>query len=155
MRKINKYYPEIIGGILCVMLGMFSGYTVKAADSIWYLGLSQPIFNPPRWLFAPVWTILYLMMGVALGKLWKKKHFNVGLIVIFILQFICNIMWYPLFFYFERIDLALVDLFAIWILLMFFIIAARKQYGVFLLFLPYMLWTTFALILNFSVYILN
>lgn len=153
--KIEKYCPETIGSLLCLTLGMLSGYSVKVSDSLWYASLSKPFFNPPAWIFGPVWTLLYLMMGVALGMLWKDRVKNQRLILIFITQFIFNVLWSPIFFYYQSIGWALLDLCALWISLVVFMFAARKQWAIVLLFFPYFSWVTFAGVLNFSIYKMN
>lgn len=155
MHFFKKYSFEIIGAIFCLTLGILSGLGVEGGTSVWYLGLNKPSFNPPSWVFGPVWTILYIMIGIVLGKLWRNKSQNQGLLLIFILQFILNLSWSPLFFYFERIDLALYDLCLLWATLFTFVILARHQRTIFLLSLPYLLWVSFALLLNFSIYKLN
>jgi tryptophan-rich sensory protein len=131
---------------------MFSGYSVKASDSIWYTSLSKPVFNPPAWIFGPVWTLLYLMMGVAFGVLWKDRTKNTRLISIFATQFMLNLLWSPIFFYYQSIGWALLDLCALWVALVIFMFAARNKRNILLLFFPYILWVTFAMILNFSIY---
>lgn len=153
--RIEKYYPEIICALLCLGLGILSGYSVKAADSIWYTTLRKPIFNPPSWVFSPVWSLLYLMMGVALGQLWKERAKNKFLISLFGLQFFFNLLWSPFFFYFQRIDWAVLDIGALWSSLIIFMICARKKRLIFLLFLPYILWVSFAMILNITIYKIN
>ena len=151
----KKYQPEITGSLLCLLLGLLSGYSVNASDPLWYIHLNKPSFNPPAWIFGPAWTVLYLMMGAALGRLWKEKTNNKMLIVLFIIQFIFNLAWSPLFFYFHRIDWALADIGALWLSLLIFMIAARHHRSVFLLCLPYLLWVSFAAFLNFSIYTMN
>jgi benzodiazapine receptor len=153
--RIKAYYPEIIASLLCLLLGILSGYGVKAADSLWFINLNKPFFNPPNWIFGPVWTVLYLMMGVALGKLWKEREKNKGLIALFSTQFVLNLIWSPLFFYFQRIDLALLDISVLWISLIIFMILAWSKRAIVILFLPYILWVSFAAILNFSLYKMN
>ena len=153
MSILKKYQPEMLGALLCLSLGILSGYGVQAGDSSWYLSLNKPIFNPPAWIFGPVWTTLYIMMGIAVGKLCKQKHKY--LVILFTIQFIFNLLWSPLFFYFERIDLALVDICALWVSLMMLIIGVRNQKTIFLLLLPYALWVSFALFLNFTLYQIN
>lgn len=155
MSTFKKYQPETLGALLCLSLGILSGYGVQAGDSSWYLSLHKPIFNPPAWIFGPVWTILYIMMGIAVGKLWKQKNQHKYLVILFTIQFIFNLLWSPLFFYFERIDLALVDICALWVSLMMLIISVRNQKTIFLLLLPYTLWVSFALFLNFTLYQMN
>lgn len=153
--KMRKYYPEIAGGLLCLILGMLSGYSVQLSDFAWYTNLNKPAFNPPDWIFGPVWTILYLMMGVALGILWKNKAQNKALILIFAVQLLLNLLWSPIFFYYQNIGLAFIDICALWISLVIFMLAARNWRPILLLFLPYFLWVTFAMALNFSIYHIN
>jgi benzodiazapine receptor len=141
--------------MLCLSLGMLSGYGANSGDSIWYASLNKPSFNPPSWLFGPAWTILYLMMGTALGKIWNNKAHNKLLLIIFSIQFILNMLWSPLFFYFHRVDVALYDLSLLWISLLTFMVLAWKQRSIFLLCLPYIIWTCFALLLNYTIYTLN
>lgn len=153
--KIKKFYPEIIGSFICLTLGFLSGYSVKVSDSIWYANLSKPVFNPPSWIFGPVWMVLYLMMGFAVGMLWKNRIKNERLILIFAAQFILNLLWSPIFFYYQSIGGAFLDICALWVSLVVFMFAVRKQRTILLLFFPYFLWVTFALILNFSIYQMN
>lgn len=152
---IRKYLPEIIGSITCLALGMLSGVSVKASDSLWYASLAKPFFNPPGWIFGPVWTVLYLMMGWVLGMLMRDRTQNKFLILIFILKFIFNLMWSPIFFYFQNISLAFFDICLIWILLAMFIFVGRKQQKIILLMSPYFLWVSFALVLNLSISLMN
>lgn len=152
---IKKYRFELIGIILCLGLGWLSGYIAQAGNSIWYDDLSKPSFNPPNWIFGPVWTVLYIMMGIVLGKLWRHRLENKLILLIFFVQLAFNLLWSILFFYFQRIDLALYDLCLLWLSLMLFMVLARKKCLVFLLFLPYTIWVSFALLLNFSIYYLN
>jgi len=144
---------EILGGLLCIILGMLSGYSVSAGDSFWYTNINKPSFNPPGWIFGPVWSLLYFMMGIALGKIWKSK--DKILLSIFTLQMVFNLMWSPLFFFLQRINWALYDIICLWISLMILILFIRDKKEIFLLLLPYFLWVTFALILNWNLYILN
>lgn len=112
---IKKYYQEIIGGIFCLTLGMLSGYAVKASNSLWYMSLNKPNFSPPNFLFALVWSLLYIMIGVALGKIWRNRDKEKLLLKMFIVQFMFNLLWSPLFFYYQRIDLALIDICMLWL----------------------------------------
>ncbi len=152
---IKNYHYEIIGGILCLILGMLSGYFSGSGDTIWYMNLNKPNFNPPSWLFGPVWATLYLMIGAVLGILLKDKEQSKKLLIIFIIQFIFNLLWSPTFFYFQQIGLALINLMIIWFCSVIFLFCSRKKKKIFLLFLPYTLWISFALILNFSIYNIN
>lgn len=151
----TKFAPEMIGALLCLSLGWLSGFSVNSADFTWFASLAKPSFNPPDWIFGPVWTVLYLMMGTALGKLWKHKPKPSVLLSLFVLQLIFNLLWSPLFFHFQRIDLALLDICALWLSLIAFMVAARKEGTIVLLFTPYVLWVSFALVLNVCIYQLN
>lgn len=153
MFKIKKYYPEVVGGLLCLTFGMLSGYSVKISDSLWYISLRKPIFNPPSWIFGPVWTILYLMMGIAFGLLWKVK--NRRLIFIFVIQLIFNLLWSTIFFHYQSVGWALLDICALWLSLIVLMFVVRNRRSVLFLLVPYFLWITFALMLNFSIYQMN
>jgi len=155
INTLKKYRPEILGVILCVSLGFLSGYLSQSGDTEWYLSLQKPPFNPPSWIFAPVWTVLYIMMGIALAKLWRDRQQRKLLLSLFAVQLILNLLWTPLFFYFHRIDLALMDISLLWISLAIFLTVALKVRTVYWLFSPYFLWVSFAWVLNYSIYTLN
>jgi len=154
-RMLKKYLPEILGGALCLSLGLLSGLFSQGANSQWYIDLSKPKIMPPNWVFAPVWTVLYVLMGVALGKIWKQRVNNKPLLWLFALQLLLNIVWSPLFFYYRQINFALLDLFMLWVCLLTFMAHARSLRTVYLLFIPYILWVSFALALNYSISRLN
>lgn len=155
VNSVKESQSEIIGVLLCLTLGILSGYSVQVGDMTWYASLTKPSFNPPNWIFGPVWSALYIMMGVVLGRLWNEK--NQMLLFVFVSQFIFNLLWSPLFFYYHRIDLALYDIGLLWLsLVCFMVLAWRSHYRtIFLLFMPYLLWVSFAGILNLSIYWLN
>lgn len=155
MHFYKRYRPELIGAILCFTLGMIAGYSVSVSDSSWYLSLDKPTFNPPSWIFGPVWSVLYLMMGIALGKIWKARAAYRWPLMIFILKFVFNLAWSPLFFYCQRVDLALIDISLLWICLVALIVITYYNKNIFLLLLPYLMWVSFAWILNYNIYLLN
>jgi tryptophan-rich sensory protein len=134
---------------------MLSGYGIQTGDFSWYKGLLKPSFNPPNWIFGPVWTLLYLMMGALFGKLWKEREAHKGLLLLFTLQFIFNLAWSPLFFSCHRIDLALYDMSLLWITLVLFMGLTWRKPSFLLLSVPYALWVSFAFILNISIYKMN
>ena len=153
---INRYKPELLGAILCLVLGMLSGYGMKDSVASWYPALSKPSFTPLSWVFGPVWTVLYLMMGAAVGKLWRIRKQHPTWLRLFVLQFALNLAWSSLFFRFHRIDLALFELTLLWISLIALVMLVRaKQPTIFWLLMPYALWTSFAWLLNFSIYVMN
>ena len=95
---IKFYKAEIIGAIAFLALGMLSGYISKPENYGWYSNLQKPYFTPPKWVFEPVWSILYLLCGVAFAKIKRLKEETTS--NIFIIHFILNLLWSPLFFLF-------------------------------------------------------
>jgi len=124
----------------------------------WYAGLRKPAWNPPNWIFGPVWTGLYTLMAISAWLVWKKGGFAIqrtGLCLFFV-QLTFNAAWSPLFFGLHNPGLALVDLLLLWMVLLATILAfwkARRIAGVLLL--PYLGWVTFAGALNFALWRLN
>ncbi len=152
---IKVYLPEIIGGFLCLFLGFFSGYNSTMSDYQWYDSLYKPFFNPPQWIFAPVWTILYIMLGVFGVVLWKKRKNHFKIFCLFVIHLFLNFIWSTLFFSCHWIQYSLCDLILMWFSLMVIIYSLYKEKAMLLLLLPYTLWITFALILNSAIYYLN
>ncbi|MGE3319729.1 MAG: TspO/MBR family protein [Candidatus Berkiella sp.] len=151
----KKYRPEILGSVLCIVLGLLSGLYSDGAQSQWYLELKKPKIIPPGWVFGVVWSVLYLLMGIALGKIWKVRLFNYSLLGLFALQMLFNLLWSPLFFYYHYIHLALIDIFVLWVCLISLMTQVRMYRSIYLLLVPYILWVSFALALNYSIYRLN
>jgi translocator protein len=124
----------------------------------WYLRLSQPALTPPSWVFGPVWTLLYLMMGTAAWLLWQrpglaKAAWPLGL---FVLQLGLNTLWSYLFFGLKNPGLALVEIIALWLAILATFIAFWQHHRpAGLLFLPYLLWVSFAVYLNLQFWRLN
>lgn len=133
-----------------------SAIFVKPDD--WYLQLSKPSWNPPSWLFGPVWSLLYLMMGIAAWMIWSQggRRENRLPLSLFFLQLLLNAIWSPLFFGLHRPGLALVDIALLWLVLsstVFVFFARRKNAG--RLLVPYLAWVSFAAFLNFTIWRLN
>jgi len=148
---INIAVPLGIGAIGA----FFTAHSVKT----WYPTLTKPAFNPPDWIFAPVWTTLYILIGISAYLVWQKRkeilHFP-RTIAIYLMQLVLNLMWSFIFFYAHQIGVALVE---IVLLLVIVIINARVFYKVDktagLLFVPYILWVGFATLLTASIFSLN
>lgn len=122
----------------------------------WYAGLVKPSWNPPSWLFAPVWTVLYGMMAVASWLVWRTRAAVRTALTLFALQLVLNATWSWLFFGLERPDLAFADIVLLWLALLattaaFFRIRAAAG----ILMLPYLFWVSFAAALNFAIWRLN
>lgn len=154
---MRKRKTIIITSLICLISGMLSGAFTSVDDYVWYAGLNKPWFTPPNWLFAPVWIIMYIIIGIIVGKLWqhRNKFYNILAIKLFIIHFIFNLIWSPIFFCFHRIDIAFYDICLVWFSLMMLCVVAWKNKLIIILLLPYMAWTSFATILNYSIYILN
>lgn len=154
-----KLLPLIISILICESAGIIGSIFTFSAIPTWYMGLNKPWFNPPGFIFAPVWTILYLLMGISLYLIWQKgisKKENRKALFVFALQLILNTTWSIIFF---GLKSPLGGLFIIIILWVLIIETIRRFYKIdknasYLLF-PYLLWVTFATILNFSLWILN
>lgn len=151
----RSYKPQIIGALICLTLGTASGYGVKAGNFEWYNGLIKPFFTPPSWVFGPIWTFLYILEGIVLGKLWNIRKEAKKLLYFFTTQFLLSLIWPFLFFYCQRIDLSLINLIAIWLNFLLFMILASRYRWTFVFLLPYAFWVSFALVLNFSILLLN
>lgn len=148
--------------ILCILItlgaGGLGGFATATSIDGWYATINKPSFNPPNYLFGPVWTFLYFLMGFALFviiRLPKSTRKN-SMLVIFIIQLVLNVFWSFLFFKFQRIDLAVLEILVLWFFILAMIIGLVKfNKSIGLLQIPYLLWVTFAFILNFSIFYLN
>ena len=148
----------LISILLPLSLGAIAGMFTSQSVPEWYATLNRPSFNPPNWIFGPVWTTLYILMGISFFLVWKQEESKVRnrAILIFLLQLMLNFAWSFIFFYFNMIGLALVEIILLWIsivmmLVVFYKIKPIASY----INIPYLLWVTFATVLNASYYILN
>jgi benzodiazapine receptor len=156
----NLSLPIRVVGLICWLLICFaaatSGIFISVGD--WYATLNKPSWNPPSWLFGPVWSVLYCMMAVAAWLVWckggwREQRIPLGL---FLLQLALNMMWTPLFFGLHMPGLAFAEMSILWITLSLTIKAFWKVSpfaGATLL--PYLAWITFAAVLNFTIWRLN
>lgn len=153
MLKKHPLMTYALAIFLCLGLGMLSGLLTKG-ELQWYHTLHHPSFSPPDWIFQPVWTVLYIFMGVVLARFFL--HRTQGLIwLLFMTQLMLNFFWTPIFFYYHQIGLALVDISLLSINVAILMWLNRREPLLFYLLLPYELWLIFALILNTSLFILN
>jgi len=144
----------IISITLCLVIGFTSSFFTKTSLGSWYTKLKKPSFNPPNWLFGPVWTLLYILMGVTLYILWIN---NAKLaLAFFIAQLVLNFFWTFIFFNLQAPFFAFIEIIVLWItILLTMIFTFSISITAFYLLLPYLLWVTFASILNFAIYSLN
>ena len=155
MSKTGSFF-----GLLAWLVLVFSVSALSARymPGEWYRGLNKPSFNPPGWVFGPVWTVLYTMMAVAAFLVWRKAGFAGAqtALGLFLVQLALNGLWSWLFFGLQRPDLALIDIIALWFAILGTILAFRvHSKPAFILLLPYIAWVSFASVLNFAIWRLN
>ena len=151
----NKYLSLFFILLITFLASAIGGFTTTSFKEPWYSQIILPSFNPPSWVFAPVWTTLYIMMSVAIWKIWINS-FDLKLLKLYFVHLFFNGTWSIMFFGFHQIGLALINL----IIIIVFIIMLMKSYLIrdrfsFYLMLPYFLWSSYALILNSSIFLLN
>jgi benzodiazapine receptor len=156
-----KSYPRLLAFLIIPLLaGAVGSYFTTAAIDTWYANLIKPALNPPDWLFAPVWTALYIFMGLAAYLVWEKKKEKGKLVseslFVFFSQLALNSLWSIIFFGLKNPALALLEIIILWTLILIAFInfyKIRKWAG--WLLIPYLAWTTFATYLNFMIVKLN
>lgn len=154
-----KYFKLIAAIIICQLAGIIGSFFTVSSVSTWYQTLNKPSFNPPSWLFGPVWITLYFLMGISLYLVWRKelktKTYKTAL-TIFAVQLVLNALWSILFFGLKMPGIAFIEIVLLWIsiilsMIYFYKISKASTY----LLIPYILWVSFASILNFAIYYLN
>lgn len=143
--------------VVCEAIGGLGAIVTTPNSTTWYATLTKPSFSPPSYLFAPVWTALYALMGIALWLIWENKAKNkTAAYTVFFVQLALNLLWSYLFFYFHLPLVAFVEIVLMWIFILASIITFSKisKVAAWLL-APYLAWVTFATALNFAVYYLN
>lgn len=143
---------------LPLVLGSIAGlYTAEAVPN-WFETLNRPSFSPPNWVFGPVWTVLYILMGFSLFLIWKQppgSERNIAIIV-FLFQLSLNFGWSFIFFYFNMIGFALIEIIILWIFILIMLVLFHKiKPMAAYINIPYLLWVSFATVLNAGYYILN
>ena len=143
---------------LCLLVSAAGGVVTATSVDTWYQALAKPSFNPPDWIFAPVWTTLYFLMGVSGWRIWRRRASRAtrGALALFGLQLFFNFAWSVLFFGFQRIDLALIDIVILFVAIVAnMILFWRIERLATLLLVPYAAWVVFAIVLNVSIWLLN
>ena len=151
----NKYLSLFLILLITFIASAIGGFTTASFKEPWYSEIILPSFNPPSWVFAPVWTTLYIIMSIAIWKIWINS-FNSNILKLYFIHLFFNATWSIVFFGFHQIGLALINL----IIILIFIILLMKKYLIrdkvsFYLMIPYLIWSSYALILNSSIFILN
>lgn len=157
---MNKYVKIAIALLVCLAVGYSASTVTRPSVETWYPTLIKPIFNPPNWIFMPMWTLLYILMAVAAGLVWDKiKEQNEAVkkaLLFFIIQLTLNAIWSYLFFGLKNPLLALIEIALLWLMIYetyLKFIKINKTAGYLLI--PYMAWVAFAAILNASIWWLN
>ena len=153
---------DLLSLAICIaiplIIGSISGIATSGNITTWYAGLNKPSFNPPNWIFGPVWTVLYLLMGISLFQIWRSPAGDARnyALTIFCIQIILNFAWSFIFFHFKQTGWAFVEIILIWlsVLAMIFIFYRISKPAA-LLQIPYFLWVSFAAVLNGSIWHLN
>ena len=160
MNWFKKYeVGALLGFGILVFLTAFIGsqFTFSSLGS-WYAGINKPSWNPPSWVFGPVWTLLYIFIAISGWLVWRARHrASVSLLLtIYGIQLVLNALWSAIFFGMQNPGLASAEIVLLWLAIgAYTIIAWRVQRSAALLFLPYWAWVTFASVLTFTVAALN
>ncbi len=147
-----------ISVLIPLSVGFLGSLFTTPSIGTWYATLNKPVFNPPNWIFAPVWTALFILMGLSLYFVWEKwkKKNGMNTFYIFGMQLSLNLLWSILFFGLHKPLYALIEIVILWIAIMMTILEFRKfSKTASLLLLPYLVWVTFATVLNFSIVLMN
>jgi len=158
MSMRNKIFGAAVVVAICELVGVLGAFFTTPAINGWYAGLAKAPLNPPNWLFGPVWTILYALMGIAAYLVWRRRKDKpvVFAMAFFILQLALNFVWSYLFFGLREPAFAAIEIVALWLSIAWtaleFMKISRPSAA---LLAPYLLWVAFAAYLNYSVVILN
>ena len=152
----NKFISFILFLIITYSASFIGGIATISFKEPWYSQLVKSNYNPPDWIFAPVWTTLYLMMTLAIWFYWHSKNREMNTIYIYFIQIVFNTTWSIVFFGLHQILLALTVLMILIALIIILILRFKRvNYVSSYLMIPYLLWSCYALFLNFNLYILN
>lgn len=157
--KIKNIPLLLYSLIICQLAGIIGSFFTSSSIPTWYAALEKPSFNPPNWVFAPVWTTLFVLMGISLYLIWNKglkaKEVKTAL-TFFGIQLALNVLWSIIFFGLKSPLYAFVEIIILWIAILLTILKFYKisKVAAYLL-IPYILWVSFAAVLNFLIFTLN
>ncbi|MCW4033300.1 MAG: tryptophan-rich sensory protein [Candidatus Bathyarchaeota archaeon] len=157
--KSIEFIKLIISIVICNSAGFIGSIITTSAIPTWYTSLEKPSFNPPNWVFGPVWTTLYTLMGISAYLVLRQGIHNSQVktaLIIFGVQLFLNAIWSPIFFGLRALFAALVVIVILWIAILLTIFAFYRISTIAaVLLIPYILWVSFATILNYSLWVLN
>ncbi|AYN69199.1 tryptophan-rich sensory protein [Euzebyella marina] len=144
---------------ICLVIGLLGSFVTQTSVNDWYLTLNKPFFTPPNWLFAPVWTLLYILMGIAAGIVWTKGFYHLWVktaLYHFVFQLLLNASWSIVFFGLKELFWALVVIVCLLILLIFTIrwFKVVSKTAAWLL-IPYFIWVCYATLLTYKIWEMN
>ena len=152
----NKFLSFIIFLFITFTASFIGSVATITSKEPWYSSLNKSTLNPPDWVFAPVWTTLYLFMTIAIWLAWHKNYKNLNLVYIYFIHLFFNLTWSIVFFVFHNIFVALINLVIIILFIIYLMLKFKRINNLsFILMIPYLLWCLYALVLNSSLYILN
>jgi translocator protein len=152
----NKFLSLILFGLITYSASAIGSLVTIGFKEPWYSLINKPLFNPPSWIFAPVWTTLYLMMTVAIWLFWHSKNRDMNTIYIYFIHIVFNTTWSIVFFGLHKILFSLfILIFLIYMIIILILRFKRVNMLSFYLMIPYLLWCCFALVLNFNLILLN
>lgn len=157
---MNKYVKILIFVVTCLAVGYLSSIVTKTSVETWYPTLIKPSFNPPNWAFPVAWSTLFIFMGISAGLVWDKIEIKKGdvqnALLFFFIQLTLNALWSVLFFGLKNPLLALIEIILLWLMIYETYMKFNKiDKTAGYLFVPYLLWVSFAMILNANIWWLN
>ncbi|NYT02868.1 MAG: tryptophan-rich sensory protein [Methanosarcinales archaeon] len=149
--------PLGLSVMVCLLAGFGGSLLTAASVSTWYAGLNKPGFTPPNWAFMPVWTVLFVLMGISAFLVWRSGHPRArGALALFAAQLVVNVTWSGAFFYLQSPPAGMAVVLALWVLILATMVRFRpiSRAAAYLL-LPYILWVSLAAAMNFGIWRLN
>ncbi|MBW2981050.1 tryptophan-rich sensory protein [Candidatus Woesearchaeota archaeon] len=158
-KKLRKTVIFLVSIAIPLLAGFIGSISTSGSVSTWYQTINKPSFNPPDWVFGPVWTTLFILMGISLYIIWSKGLKKKGVkkaLGIFGVQLALNILWSFLFFGLKSPLYGLIEIVILWAAILYTIILfSRVSRTASYLLIPYILWVSFAAVLNFTIFVLN
>ncbi|MFZ1530447.1 MAG: TspO/MBR family protein [Ferruginibacter sp.] len=155
---MNKLYVKVLVCVaVCLGLGTASGFSTASSINGWYQTIQKPSWNPPNWIFGPVWTVLYILMGIAAALVWHSRSADKKIaLALFAFQFVLNLLWTYIFFGMHNLQLALIEIMLLSVsiaITLYWFLKVNKTAAVLLL--PYLMWVSFASSLTYTIFIMN
>lgn len=157
--NLKSIYKLVFSIIICQLAGLIGSFFTASSIDTWYAALQKPSFNPPSWIFGPVWVTLFVLMGISLYLVWEKGIKAKGAktaLIFFGIQLALNALWSIIFFGLRSPLYASIEIIILWLAILFTILKFyRISKPAAYLLIPYMLWVSFAAVLNISIAIIN